>query len=288
MIKSFVQYVKQNGLSFDHIIDTISRRDGKIPSNSKMWTNVCSVLPNRSLKNSYKYLMRKLSKNNRLKKWSPEEEEQLLSLQNRLGNKWAMIGKQMGRTPDNVRDKFRCIHTKDKEFWKVEELVDFMKQIQDLSGVKFLNPLVDQELPRAEEHNRKEKVAREQMKVRYNSKLSIHHNNIVLLDYIDIDKFNSLDRQRLRWKQISDKMENKTEIDCKNKFFEFMKIVNRDSEGKNALKVVAFIQAQKPQSESDIAWEKWKSSMSFHLNEAKNRWFLLKKKIDGRSEMSFP
>lgn len=48
------------------------------------------------------------------------------------------------------------------------------------------------------------------MNVKYNSKLSIHHNNIVILDYLDGDKFNLVEKKLLAWKQISDQIKTKT------------------------------------------------------------------------------
>ena len=70
------------------------------------------------------------------------------------------------------------------------------------------------------------------MNVRYNSKMSIHHNNAVLLGYIDADRFNQINSHMIGWKAISDSLQNKTEIDCKNKYFEIVKIINRDPDGR--------------------------------------------------------
>ena len=44
------------------------------------------------------------------------------------------------------------------------------------------------------------------MNVKYNSKMSIHHNNVVLLEHIDYPKFNNVDSHQLKWKQISDNL----------------------------------------------------------------------------------
>ena len=40
-------------------------------------------------------------------RWSEEEEEQLKQMIKKYGKKWTMISKQLKRTPENIRDKYR-------------------------------------------------------------------------------------------------------------------------------------------------------------------------------------
>ena len=42
----------------------------------------------------------------------------------------------------------------------------------------------------------------------------------------------------IKWKAMSDFLQNKTEIECKNKYFEIVKIINRDPDGEYSVKII--------------------------------------------------
>lgn len=85
----------------------MSEDEEKIPHNLRFWTKVCSALENRTLMSSYKYLKRELHQHNRRGEWSQDEVEQLEALVQKHGRKWSFIAREMRRTAENVRDKFR-------------------------------------------------------------------------------------------------------------------------------------------------------------------------------------
>ena len=63
--------------------------------------------------------------------WSQEDVDQLLALVDKIGRKWKMIGKEMGRTSDNVYDKYRSLgeeghEERVKRVWKIQELVTLL------------------------------------------------------------------------------------------------------------------------------------------------------------------
>lgn len=87
----------------------MSEDDEKIPRNLHFWTKVCSVLPDRTLSSSYKLLKRQLSTKNKGGDWTEDEVIQLEELVKKYGRKWSMIAKEMHRTAENIRDKYRMI-----------------------------------------------------------------------------------------------------------------------------------------------------------------------------------
>jgi hypothetical protein len=50
---------------YDDVVKAMSEDDEKIPRNLNFWTKVCSVLPNRTLMSSYKFLKRELNSKNK-------------------------------------------------------------------------------------------------------------------------------------------------------------------------------------------------------------------------------
>jgi hypothetical protein len=54
----------------------------------------------------FKFIKRRFDTRNYKGKWTQEEEERLADLVDQHGRKWTKISKIIGRTPENVRDKF--------------------------------------------------------------------------------------------------------------------------------------------------------------------------------------
>jgi hypothetical protein len=72
--------------------------------------------------------------------WTEEEVEQLLALVDKYGRKWKMISKELGRTSDNVYDKYRSLgeeahEERVRKVWKIHELVALLSEVQNESKV---------------------------------------------------------------------------------------------------------------------------------------------------------
>lgn len=68
-------------MNLEEVVKAMSEEDDeKIPRNLHFWTKVCSVLPNRTLVSSYKFLKRELNTKNKRGEWNQEEVDQLLEL----------------------------------------------------------------------------------------------------------------------------------------------------------------------------------------------------------------
>jgi hypothetical protein len=57
----------------------------------------------------YKFVTRNYNSLNHQGDWSLEEVDKLKSLVEKYGRQWTRIGKELGRTSDNVYDKYRSI-----------------------------------------------------------------------------------------------------------------------------------------------------------------------------------
>lgn len=96
---------------------------------------LANLLPNRSAQSCYRFLKRTFSNCNRKGKWTKEEEETLLEWVEREGRDWVYIGKMMGRSSDNVYDKYRSIgegnaSRRKKCSWTLKELVTLLKEVE--------------------------------------------------------------------------------------------------------------------------------------------------------------
>ena len=58
------------GITFEEAIQSLSEEEDKIPRNLQLWTKVCSVLPDRTLLSSFKFLKRLLCVKNNSGPWT--------------------------------------------------------------------------------------------------------------------------------------------------------------------------------------------------------------------------
>lgn len=83
LANSLSQFLVRNNIELHEFVESIrsSGDNDRIPQGLKLWTNVCSVLPDRSLKSCYRYLLRTITKQSKASKWNKEEIDRLVSLQ---------------------------------------------------------------------------------------------------------------------------------------------------------------------------------------------------------------
>lgn len=71
------------------------------------WSQIASVLPNRSVQSCHNHCRRKFNPFNYKSIWSEEDEILLVDYVKKYGNEWESIGRMLGRTALNVRDKYK-------------------------------------------------------------------------------------------------------------------------------------------------------------------------------------
>ena len=70
---------------------------------------ISKVLPGRSVKSCYRFIKRCFNDKNRKGKWSKDEERTLLKYVEEKGEDWSSISKLMGRSSDNIYDKYKLM-----------------------------------------------------------------------------------------------------------------------------------------------------------------------------------
>lgn len=86
-----------------------SKEERHLLRKEKFFKLLASVLPNRSPMSCYKFVCRNYNSLNHQGEWTPQEVQKLTELVEKFGRKWTLIGKELGRTSDNVYDKYRSM-----------------------------------------------------------------------------------------------------------------------------------------------------------------------------------
>ncbi|PVU92479.1 hypothetical protein BB561_003783 [Smittium simulii] len=74
-----------------------------------VWTQICKSIPNRPLQAMYHHIKRMFNPKNHQGNWTPDQDEKLAFWYERLGPRWEIIGRRIGRTGTNCRDRWRNI-----------------------------------------------------------------------------------------------------------------------------------------------------------------------------------
>jgi hypothetical protein len=80
------------------------------------WVEISAVLPNRKVQSCHAVCKRKFNPNNYKGKWTEEEIDFMTDYVESKGRLWEAIGKILGRTALNVRDKFKEIGEENHTF----------------------------------------------------------------------------------------------------------------------------------------------------------------------------
>lgn len=102
---SIIEYCLMNNLDEEQLIELITTSSGE--KFKKAWVEIASVLPNRKVQSCHAVCKRKFNPFNYRGRWSDEEIDYLLEYVENKGREWETIGKLLGRTALNVRDKFK-------------------------------------------------------------------------------------------------------------------------------------------------------------------------------------
>jgi hypothetical protein len=121
-----------------------SREEKHILRREKFFKLLAGVLPYRSPMSCYRFVLRNYNSFNHQGEWTPEDVERLLNLVGKYGRQWVRIGKEMGRTSDNVYDKYRAIgeegmEERVKSLWKFRELVVLLLEIEKQTEIEFID-----------------------------------------------------------------------------------------------------------------------------------------------------
>lgn len=106
------------------------------PSKHELWTDVYAVLPDRDRRSLYRFARRHFQiPGQKAHEWTKEQDEELVELMKQHPAKYALIGKMLGRSDDDVtqRWKNRLQHREKMNHgnWNLVETLGFMTSLQD-------------------------------------------------------------------------------------------------------------------------------------------------------------
>ena len=106
------------------------------PSKHELWTDIYAVLPDRDRRSLYRFARRHFQiPGQKAHEWTKEQDEELVELMKQHPAKYALIGKMLGRSDDDVtqRWKNRLQHREKMNHgnWNLDETLGVMKSLQD-------------------------------------------------------------------------------------------------------------------------------------------------------------
>ena len=102
---SIIEYCQMNNLTEEQLVELLTTSSGD--KYKKAWVEISAVLPNRKVQSCHAVCKRKFNPNNYRGRWAEEEVDFLIDYVETKGREWEAIGKLLGRTSLNVRDKFK-------------------------------------------------------------------------------------------------------------------------------------------------------------------------------------
>ncbi|OQD85834.1 hypothetical protein PENANT_c009G00751 [Penicillium antarcticum] len=138
---TFCNWHGVSGLTFDELVHHSERgsQDWPLPTTtmtkSEFWDEIYALLPGRDRRSVYRFMRRHFQgSTQRAHDWSPEQDEELIELHAQHGPKWTYIGKLLGRSDDDVyqrwKNRLRYKDTMKRGAWSAEETKLFLEAMQ--------------------------------------------------------------------------------------------------------------------------------------------------------------
>lgn len=141
LMTALCTFVQQNNLGEEGLVTLCSKSKEDMSEELKgAWCKIAESLQSRSVQSCHNFCRRKFNPNNYNGKWSEEEEQKLSELVKDLGHSWKSIALSLnseferdedqelrfGRTPENVKDKWKQMGGENMDFrkkgpWTLEE-----------------------------------------------------------------------------------------------------------------------------------------------------------------------
>jgi len=141
-----------------------------------------------------------------------------------MGKEWKKIADILGRTPTNIRDKWRELGgdnylERRKDEWSLEEIINLLKLVETSYGHKFLKENVEQKLLQIIKENA-ESIIKKTKNGETQFYLNGEKKHEILKDLLDaVKKVNAkIPSDNLNWTAISHKMKTRSVDDCRNKW----------------------------------------------------------------------
>jgi hypothetical protein len=102
------------------------------------WCKIAECLPDRSVQSVQNVCKRKFNPMNYKGKWLKKDVQYLKDYIRIYGNEWVKIAHNLGRTPDNVKDKAKTLKLRfidSSKFWDIKTLIKLLKMMNE--GIRF-------------------------------------------------------------------------------------------------------------------------------------------------------
>lgn len=138
------------GRTFDAMIQHSERSGDEWPVTTSIctkgdfWNDIYALIPDRDRRSVYRFMRRHYQDTTqKAHNWTPEQDDELVKLHAQNGPKWAHIAKLLGRSDDDVtqRWKNRLQHrdTKNTGSWSEAELRAFVKSLEEYRNLLIEN-----------------------------------------------------------------------------------------------------------------------------------------------------
>lgn len=227
---SLCTYAKTNDLSINDLARLCSASID--PDLKGAWTQIATALPDRSVQACHNVCRRKFNTKNYQGQWSLLDEQSLIESVDHMGHEWKTIGEGLGRTAENVRDKWRELggknHAKRKKGdWSLEEKLELIRLVNDTSETKFLKweTEVDYGKFKVEEESKeaieamseKQKRTYERGFKKSSEKIMIYKDvSLEIIVPLIIDNPEDLPKRDFAWNLISGTLKTRSYDDCWN------------------------------------------------------------------------
>lgn len=126
-------YMKMHNLNKRQLCERVWASERK---KDNFWDSVSKVLHDRSRASVYKHVRRAYHVFHVRGKWAPEEDEELRRLVETKGAQWKQIGQELGRMPEDCRDRWRnyvkCGNKRAQNKWTLQEEEKLREVVNEL------------------------------------------------------------------------------------------------------------------------------------------------------------
>jgi len=253
--------------------------DYRNPDVRGAWTKISDCLPDRRVASCHQLIRTRFHPGNYKGAWTKEETDELIDLQKEMGNKWQVIAEKLGRTPMNVRDKFKSMggenNEKRKKYWQPEEIIQLFRLIEKRTGTKLLEKEAEEWVKEEREDEEPEEVG--SVRDRISNKKKDPFTKMFesrLCDFINYEEAKKMNYMSLEWTKIAKEMETKSKDDCRNLWFNqiYNTIATRagDFDDEEDEILIKGVTEQDPRDEAEIDFEDIDNGRSAKDNEI--RW----------------
>ncbi|CAD8088202.1 unnamed protein product [Paramecium sonneborni] len=294
--ESLISYALSQNLTEEQFADLFS--NSQKTTMPKAWLHIAKVLPQRSVDSVYKFIKARFNPDNYQGHWTKEEEQHLIQLINQFGRNYTQISKVLNRTPQNIRDKYRQLgdhnHELREQIWTLGEAVHLLRLISKKNNSNFIKDNWLEILIQAFGEDWQDVILNthsQKRRFRKSTYYEIQQEDTQiqqLLQIIDLKKLYSHSHKDIPWTSIATKIKTKSHDDLRN--FWMQSLNQWQLQLKNKIddeQLFNEIILQDPQEEKDIDFNLVLKNHTLTINEKKNAWQTLKKRVQIRDQLEF-